>query len=471
MNLLKISHDLKNDWDFFYHNFFKVVDKKQLLVLILPIFTFGYHAITMPISCDEAWTFNNFTYKGLISTLIDYPLPNNHILYSIFTNFFYLFTTPIICLRLPVVIISIITLLFSLYTLNKLYNSIVSTIATGIMSVLCSTLYYSYLGRGYAFVLFFFILSFYIVHKISKEPENIILWIQLTMFTIAGLYTNPTFFYASIFNYLLLIYYIRLSQIKKYLTSIVSIGFITFILYTPIIFTKGLKVLINNKWVAPISRIQVIEELPNFLFNTIEELTAINGWLFIIIFLSIAILMIIKKIKNIQTLFLLTFALPPILLIIHSIIAYSRVFNYYNFLFAIIIALTIYSIFKKISFKYTLFLTVFLQLIFVANFFKEIKIKEDYAIKTNKVIAEIYLPSNFYLLSSDLFDTYLYYEFNSNKRSSEGITNKRLTLINVDTVQTFSYIIIDHTFDRTKNKIPFIKNEYYSVYKNDTYIK
>lgn len=471
MNQIKLSQILKNDWDFFCLNYFKVVDRKQFLILILPILTFSYHSITMPISCDEAWTFNNFTYKGFISTLIDYPLPNNHILYSLQTNFLYLFSSPIVSLRLPVFIISILTLCITLYVLNNLYNTIVSTITSGIMSVLFSTLYYSYLARGYAFVLFFFILSFYIVHKIAKDSNNKIYWLQLIILTIAGLYINPTFFYAAIFNFLLLIYFIRLSQNGKLIYSTLTIGVITFLLYSPIIVTKGLKVLINNKWVAPISRSQVIEQLPNFLFLSIEELTGMNGWLFLMIFSCLFLLILFYKIENAKTLFFLTFLLPPVLLIVHSIIAYSRVFNYYNFLFALIVALTIHAIYKNITLNKTILLTITIQLIFIGIFIKELKIKEDYALQTDKVMKRIWQPNSSYLLSSDLFDTYLYYQFNSNKKSTDCITNKRDTYINADTVLTSNFIVIDHTFDRTKNKIPFIRNDYYSIYINEIEVK
>jgi len=88
------------------------INKKSLfimaLILLIAIIYRLYYAISFPVSYDEAWTYINFTEKGLLSSISFYPSPNNHVLHSVLTNLsYYLPFTQTVNLRLPSIIISV----------------------------------------------------------------------------------------------------------------------------------------------------------------------------------------------------------------------------------------------------------------------------------------------------------------------------------------------------------------------------
>ena len=73
----------------------KILYSKFYLLLILPLVFNLYLIISLPITYDEAWTYNNFISKGLLVSVSYYPMPNNHVLYNAICSIINLFSIQI----------------------------------------------------------------------------------------------------------------------------------------------------------------------------------------------------------------------------------------------------------------------------------------------------------------------------------------------------------------------------------------
>ena len=271
--------------------------KHNVATLLLPTLAIVYYAINLPISYDEAWTYLNFSSKNFIISLTYYPAPNNHILHSILTNItnFIFPTSPLFSLRLPTIIVSLMLYLIGMYSIKKHYNQNVSIASVGIFSVLFMGIYYGYMSRGYALILLFFIASFHFALNIIKNPSNVRDWVWLTISSILGFFTMPSYLYAfATLNVVLLFSTLKKSVFIKQVKYSVITFIATTILYLPTIIVSGLNSLTNNKFVAPKLREVVFSKLPEFLFQTLEDLAGVNA----IFLLSIIIISLLLLLRN-----------------------------------------------------------------------------------------------------------------------------------------------------------------------------
>jgi len=485
--LQRISTYFKDLTSSFYRTIDVLHDKHNVLVILLPTLTIVYYAIKMPISYDEAWTYLNFSSRNLIVSLTYYPAPNNHVLHSLLTNItnFIFPTFPLFALRLPPVIVSFMTYLIGLYSIKKHYNKNISIASVGIFSVLFMGIYYGYMSRGYALILFFFIASFHFVLNIIKNANNLRDWICFTIFSILGFFTIPSYLYAfATLNVILLFLTLKksvfINQVKYSIITFIA----TAILYLPIIVVNGLKALTNNRFVAPKPREFVFSKLPEFLFQTIEEITGLNG----ILLLSMIIISLLLLLKNKDwfhtKLFTLFLIMPPFLLLTHGVIPFSRTFNYYSFIVVLLFCIANRNFLEKLKIRILVLIVIFLQILLIYNFNEKIFNYEKYSIISKEINNKIISENKSYLVNSNLFGTYLLYYLKAEKITSykedhyylkpENVTNYTedpilqilVPNISADTIsKKYNFIIIDKIVDKTKKKKPVYSNEYFNVYE------
>lgn len=453
-------------------SFFKSIkvlyDKHNLLVILPPILTIVYFAINLPISYDEAWTYLNFSSKNLIISLTYYPAPNNHILHSLLTNItnFIFPTFPLFSLRLPTIFVSLMIYLIGIYSMKKHYNQNISIASVGVFSVLFMGIYYGYMSRGYALILLFFIASFHFTLNIIKNQSNVRDWVWLTIFSILGLFTMPSYLYAfATLNVVLLFSTLKksvfINQVKYSVITII----VTTILYLPIIIVIGLNSLTNNKFVATISREVVFSKLPEFLFKTLEGIAGVNA-IFLLSIIIISLLLLLKNKDWFHTkLFTLFLIMPPFLLLTHSVIPFSRTFNYYGFIIVLLFCISNHNFLEKLKIKALIFIIICLQILLIYNFNQKIYNYEKYSITSKEINTKIISENKSYLVNSNLFDAYLFYAL-----KTKNITNYTADYIpalnmSADTISKYNFIIIDNNLDETKKKIPIYSNEYFNVYE------
>lgn len=435
-----------------------------LFILIVPFFTSLYYAIKIPISYDEAWTYLNFSTRGIFASLAYYPAPNNHILHSIIT----VFTTKIpflddkICLRLPVLIVNMLICIILFDFIKKTYNSKIAVLIVAVNSMLLMNIYYSFLSRGYALLMLFFIVSFYAVVNIIKYRHQKY-WIYFVVCSIFGFYTIPSYLYPFITLNIILFMY-NYKSIRKQIYSNIIVVFSAVILYIPVVIVNGLDALSNNRFVKPIHRDVVLQRLPSFSSLAIKDITGFN-WVLIAALLVIAFAVVVYRKKwNLVPYYLIFLAMPFLLLLIHSVIPYSRTFVYYSIILVFLIIIPFADYINKIDFRNIVILGVVIQGVLFVYQYKKVFQLEDNSLSAAPVIAEI-SGNKKYLCDDDYFSAYLLFELTKDKYKNYNLVYKNELMLNADTLNNFDYVIIAKNFDKTVVRKPTYENDYFRVYK------
>jgi len=439
-----------------------------LYLLIIPVLSTLFHAFTMPVGNDEAYTYVNYTSRSIFACAFYYPDPNNHILHSILTNVFTIFHLPALAtLRIPVILVSTLNL-FVFFSLVKEYsNKKIAFSAVAIYSVFIITQYYSYLSRGYALQAFAFLIATYSLFKIIKNPGNKVYWFYYIMGSAMGFYTITSFLYPYLMITLFML--VRFRKItREFLISNIIIMVIVFYLYVPVIIFSGIDSVIGNKFVIPIERSEVIERLPRFLLIAINEITGFNG-LIVLAIVIVATVMLFKRFPRLfNYYFIWIISLVPVLLLLHSVIPFTRTFNYWGFSLALCLAVLVFFMVENIRFKVPfILLLMILQSGMVIHFNFKVKDKEAHSLAVREEIEKVREGKNFYVCSS-LFDKYLTYDLVARNQSDFHIKYYKAKPVNLDTVpqkEKYDFLIVDSAMDLTKDLSPISKNKIYSIYK------
>lgn len=303
-------------------------------VLFIGLGIKAYLAFTFPITYDEAWTYVNFTQKSIVSSISYYPAPNNHIFFSVLTNLFALLPVKLeMVLRLPVLLAQTFFLFLFYIFSRKLFDYKVSLVLLTICSFLFPVLYYGFVGRGYIFVLLFFVINYFILVKIitgnaGDIPKNMFLYALAAVF---GFYTMPSYLYPYATLTLFMMIWAIMNKDGKMVLRIIGWGVFTvmlvLILYTPVFVISGVKSVVANGYVQPMPRGQVATKLFPFFADTFELFFYYRFTFFVAI--GICLLALINKpYRKVAALnlFILIFALC--IPIMHSVIAFSRTWIY-----------------------------------------------------------------------------------------------------------------------------------------------
>jgi hypothetical protein len=458
-------HDLRDSLLKLIRNMF---NRHVILILLIPLCTVIFYAFYLPITYDEAWTYLNFTSKNIFISLSYYPAPNNHILHSVLTNisYFIFADLPKFSLRLPTVIVFIFTILISFSFLTKHYNLRISILVTAIFPVLAMSIYYGYLSRGYQLIMMFFILALHFAHNIKETHKNKDRdWFWFTFFSILGFLTIPSYLYAYIITNTILLIDTNKSIFEKQLKSFACTLMGVFILYLPTVLMSGLNSLIGNQFVIPISRDVVISKLPEFLTSSLESIFGLSYFLP----LTLILLMLILLFKsqnwfNLKSAFIFL-TLPMLLLVLHSVIPFSRTFNYYAFTLIFLFVISIQKQIQAIRMRNLIIAAVCIQALLVYNFSTEIFEIERYTMQSHTANSLIIKDDKTYTVNSSLFDAFLFFELKTNKKINKyNVKYFSSIKMNADTIFQSDYIIIDKDIDETKNKKPILTNDFINVY-------
>lgn len=405
-----------------YINFFKEIpvnEKVTLLTILLISFLINlYNIINIPIFIDEAWTYLNFTEKGFLYSISKYPAPNNHILHSILT----LLTKDLpfgttINLRIPNLILATIASLLFFVTFSKLFSK---KIALYLLPLFCFTfvfMHYAYLSRGYMLVIVSFIVCFYATIRLcsleNTFKKDLKYYILLSLASIIGFYTIPTFLYAffSIFSYLFLYFLIQknITKLKQLLFFGIVTTFIVLLLYTPVFIVSGIDAIINNRFVEPSSIWFVLKGIPGHFKETLGFLIGIKFYYILPIYLY-GFYLLLKNKSIISYFVLYCFAIAPIILIVHSLIPFYRVWIYLLIPIMYLLGLII----KRLNLS-TLKISLLVFLIslgLIFNFYQKIKYEQQFSFSANEVANKlIEIKAENVIVFKNFVDTNLIYLF------------------------------------------------------------
>ena len=439
------------------------------LLVAIPFLTSIVYALILPVSIDEAATFLLFTNTGIIESVTTYPAPNNHILHSVITNFtkHLPFLSDLFKLRISSIAINLATVLVLYRFTIKHFNKKMALVVVAITSMLFMNIYYSYMSRGYALINLFFIINLFCVFNLIKGENTMRNWSVFCIAAVLGFYTMPSFLYP----FLTLNFFLLLFQNKSILKQVIAnsiILFIVVILYAPIVYNDGLDALVNNPFVKPIGFLTTIRSLPKFSLLTIQEITGIR-WFVMLGLLLVTVYKLRNLTDTITKRFAIVFALAPIVLLgIHCVIPFPRVFCYYAFVIVILVCLAFNNQINKLNYKVLLPVLLLMQCLLLLNFERKIYDYEnkDAAINiTCDTIIKKIIGNKKYLFDESLLYYNLKFELITKGYKAYEIKEVSVNL-DADTVSNFDYIIIKKERNKTKFKKPFYVTEYHNIYKD-----
>lgn len=309
-------------------------------ILLIQFLFFVYCAFKFPISYDEAWTYLNFTSKSMLTSISYYPAPNNHILFSIFTNLTDLF--PIndakIKMRIINIFFSIISSFVFFKLLCKFYSPKISLYTLSLFVFSYPVALYSIQARGYEMVILFSLIAIYSIFSYINNTSKK----QLTIYffsIILGFYTIPSFLYFFISLQLFILFYClinkRITLLKKIIVADIISCLFTLALYTPIILMNGLDAITDNHYVKSVSLLQVMNDMPEHIVKSTSWLLGMNegGGLIISIIIFIFLGSLINreeslKFKSIKWLMLFLLLTPLLIMITQRVIPFERTWIY-----------------------------------------------------------------------------------------------------------------------------------------------
>lgn len=403
------------------------LDEKLFSILFLGFvaFTRIYYLLKIPVSYDEAWTYLNFTQNGFLVSLTYYPDPNNHILHSLMTNIsFYLPFNTTTNLRIPVLIVGLISVFLFWLLTAKFFKWKTAIIATAFFSSFYPAIYYGYMSRGYALTLFAFVIGGYCVCRIIAEKRTVRFWYLWSLSGIIGLYSIPVYFYPFVSTCLIIfivaIYQKDFAKVKLLLINGTIVTVSVIFLYLPIFIVSSVSSVTSNRIVRPgvESDLDMTTSLlPHFTTTFNYFLSSEWSWLIIISLIVINYLFSEYKwlVKTIGFFILI----PFLLLVIHHVMPVPRIWFYQIASVSLLIAITVSLIIKRIKFPKLLamFLAIVILLLGILNFNQRIKVDEHLALNAeelSKIISQRDIKSVY--VNYDLIEVYSQYYFTVNHK-------------------------------------------------------
>ncbi|GAB3224388.1 hypothetical protein GCM10027346_04470 [Hymenobacter seoulensis] len=216
-----------------------------------------YYFLVYPLGTDEVATYDYFVRGGPVAITSFYPIPNNHILFSLSCWVVSWFTHhDVLILRVPTLVVSLFGTLVTYALLLRLTNFRVATLAVGLFCFSPLSVYYAVVGRGYFLLITLAILQFLAALAIlhSKHYQRLG-WGVFVITGVLGMYTIPTYAYplASLGFWLTVVFLRRrdYAALGHVLGAGGCIVLGTLVLYGPIICVSGLQALTGNEYVAP----------------------------------------------------------------------------------------------------------------------------------------------------------------------------------------------------------------------------
>jgi hypothetical protein len=223
-----------------------------LLGLILRLYK-----INNPIGYDEAYTFINFSSRPLKFILADYHAPNNHIFNSLLIGIAYrLLGSHIWIVRVPALLAGVLGMPAAYIAARRFFIPSLALAASAVVAIAPDIVNEAVNGRGYPMIILFSLLLANFAGILVKEQSRSAL-IAYAITGALGFYTIPIFLYpmAGISLWVAGTYLIndepwkiRWNKLWIFLLTCAASGFLTFILYSPVIFFgTGFDSLVANK--------------------------------------------------------------------------------------------------------------------------------------------------------------------------------------------------------------------------------
>ncbi|SNC64129.1 hypothetical protein SAMN06265337_1018 [Hymenobacter gelipurpurascens] len=320
-------------------------------VLLLGILALRlYYFRVYPLGTDEIATYDYFISGGPVAITSFYPIPNNHILFSLSCWVVSWFTShDVLVLRLPTLLISSIGTVVAYALLVRLANFRVATLAVGLFCLSPFTLYYSIAGRGYFLLIVLALGQFFVtLALLHTRRYQQLAWAAFVVLGVLGMYTIPTYIYP-LFSLGLWIActFIRRREGSQLLTlagATVLIAGGTLLAYSPIISISGMRLLIANDYIAPQTPTEFWQSYALYLHQPARELFgherfSVGGFLALLVAALVALPFMPRRWRWVAMPALALTLLPFLYMPLQLVYSPARVLLYAVFFFFVAVAL------------------------------------------------------------------------------------------------------------------------------------
>ncbi|MBX2929653.1 MAG: glycosyltransferase family 39 protein [Saprospiraceae bacterium] len=446
-----------------FRSFFR---SRAKYLLIIPLSASVYFAVTLPVSYDEAWTYLNFTTKSPIVSLAYYPVPNNHILHSLITNFTHYIPglSPLFRLRISSILVNLLIWITAYGFVRRFFSEKAAWVAVAVGAMLFMSVYYSVMSRGYALVVLFFVGALYAAFHITESGGRLRHWAWFSVCSVLGFFTMPSFLYP----FLTLQVWILVCN-RQLIARQIAFGFATAaytaLLYLPVVAVNGIGALTANPFVRPISRQEVMERMPGYFADTLRDIFGMPHQL-VAVFLAVSLSVLFWRYgRRYQSLAVVLVLMPFALLAAHSVIPFPRTFVYYGFAGVFLLVIAWHKEILKINAAWLPVALLGIQVTLFFNFRARIDAYEIYN-TTYYPINQKIAGNKSYYFNTRTFDTNLSFELRiKGYEMTKQQRNFPPLYMSADSISGFDYIIIDKPFDRTVLKKPLFSDPYVNVYE------
>jgi uncharacterized membrane protein len=222
---------------------------------------------------DEAISFDQFASQPLNFLIRDYSVPNNHIFHNILVHF----TTRIFggepwAIRLPALIAGILLIPVTAWLFKYFFGTLSGLLAAALVAGSSILIEYSINARGYSILTLIFLLLIALTQYLRRR-SNLAGWLAFVVLSAIGFYTIPTMLYpfGMLIGWLLLSAVLdhRKPESRKLIAYTFAAGAavvaLTFVFYSPVILYHGIKVLVGNQYVMPLTWSQFLIGWPGSL--------------------------------------------------------------------------------------------------------------------------------------------------------------------------------------------------------------
>lgn len=175
---------------YYMNKLLKVLKEDILFVMIFLFFTgyYVYRIFAITPWYDELYTYINFIDKGFLYSATHWPLPNNHVFFSMMSSFLRIFGI-YIGLRGVSWLAAVGTLLLLYSVLKRLFSKGIATCGVMVYGMFIETNAYAVQGRGYSLATFCLILALYCGLEISYGKTHKRFYALYALALYIGLYT------------------------------------------------------------------------------------------------------------------------------------------------------------------------------------------------------------------------------------------------------------------------------------------
>ncbi len=443
--------------------YFQIRDKDFFLLISILVGASIVFACVLPITYDECFTYNHFVSQGVWKSWSTYPAPNNHVLHSIVASILNHLPGdfPLFYLRLPNIIISAFIWIVGYEFISSNYSRKAALVFICLGGISAMNMHYSFVSRGYTYIAFFVLCLLMVCLKIKREGPFNVSYALITIISFLGFITIPSFLYpyASI-QLWLLFQFPKKWKIQIGCGAFLIIAVISF--YTPIIMRDGLSALIHNPYVKSIERDIVIRNLPEFVLNLSKALFGILALGFAILIVWCLVKLFSNKRYSEAWLFVSLLVLPWLLMTVQSVLPFSRTFNYYAIVSALMCAIALVPYLQKVNMKWMLPIIVILQIGMLVRYYYSFRNTEEQAFEAKRVYDKVKEKSSC-LIDDNLLEAYLTYYSKSNGRKIQFYSLMKNEKIS-DYKQDFECIIVNRAKSDSINSQLLFSGEYYNVY-------